>query len=152
MPKIAILSDFPNTISMEEAKLHKENGPSISYRDGWSIYSLFGVSVPKEWIDNKPTAKEILACKNAEQRMVGMRYIGLQNFLGELDHKVIDTKDDYRLLLIDLEGRQCEFLEMLNPSTGETHIEGVNPGITSVNQALAWRNNMELYITPKILT
>jgi len=45
----------------------------------------------------------------------------------------------YELLLVRIEDRMCEFLKMVNPSTGEIHMEGVAPGTKTVNQALAFR-------------
>lgn len=111
--------------------------------------------MPKEIMSqakDKVLPKDILQLKNAEQRMQGMKYIGLGKFFDSLTKKVVDKKDDYELLLIDHEGEQCEYLKMVNPSTGEIHLEGIQPGLKTVDQALAWRNGLEYWINPLQLT
>lgn len=59
---VLAISDRPSHIKRDEAgRLHCENGASIAYRDGWSLYHWHGVSIPSEWVTGKPpTAKEAL--------------------------------------------------------------------------------------------
>jgi hypothetical protein len=54
----------------------------------------------------------------------------------------------YKLITLEVEGDACEYLQMVNPSTGEIHVEGVEPGIKTVKQALAWRLNIPHYKDP----
>ena len=89
--------------------------------------------------------KQIMSVENAEQRMVLLKTYGVEKMLWHLDAKTIDKKDEYELITIRLIDRECEFLKMKNPSTGEFHVEGVKPGITTVNQALAWRSGLEIF-------
>lgn len=128
----------------EENQLHNEDGPAISHEDGFNIYALNGVAVPR-WLIETPNDEidpnKILTIDNAEQRMIAMRYVGLENFLSSLPHKVIDTDSGYELLDVTIDGREgCIYLKMDNPSVpGKVHLEGVAPEIKTVSEALDWR-------------
>ena len=58
-----------------------------------------------------------------------------------LNHKVIDKKDNYELLGIDLDInlRNCKYLKMVNPSLQIYHLEGVAPECQNVQQAINFR-------------
>ena len=150
-----VLSEKPQVLKIKNGRLHSDTGAALSYSDGFKIYALNGVIMP-EWVLNQPKenlkAQDILKISNAEQRMQAMKHKGLGHFFAELKTKVIDKKDGYELLLIDLQGEQCEHLKMVNPSTGEIHLEGVQPGTKTVDAALAWRNGLEYWINPLELT
>ncbi len=45
---LAILTERPIEIHMKDKKLHREGGPAILYKDGFSVYALNGVRVLKE--------------------------------------------------------------------------------------------------------
>ena len=134
--------------------IHAVDGPAIAWCDGYEEYSLNGVWVdeslvmtPAEKIDPVILLKE----KNAEIRREIVRKIGIERVVLKLGAQVIDKQGDYELLLLDLkDGRKREFLKMKNPSIATWHIEGVKPGITTVKEALAWRNGIES--SPEVLT
>jgi hypothetical protein len=45
------LTDRPSEIHINERKVpHRDDGPAIVYRDGWSVYAWNGKRVPKKWI------------------------------------------------------------------------------------------------------
>jgi hypothetical protein len=51
---ICWLSDRPARLEIDaNGRLHRANGPALSYRDGWSIYAWKGIAVP-EWIIERP--------------------------------------------------------------------------------------------------
>ena len=93
---VLVVSDRPKKINLDaEGRLHCENGPSIEYRDGWSLYHWHGVSIPEEWIMvGKPTAKEALTWENIEQRRAACEIVGWTNVLKELDAETIDEDGD----------------------------------------------------------
>ena len=93
---VLVISDRPKKINFDaEGRLHCENGPSIEYRDGWSLYHWHGVSIPEEWVTTKkPTAKEALTWENIEQRRAACEIIGWVSVLKELDAKTIDEDGD----------------------------------------------------------
>ena len=94
---VLAISDRPYVINRDEAgRLHCETGPSIAYRDGWSLYYWHGVSIPSEWVERKSelTAKTALTWENVEQRRAGCELIGWANVLKELNAKTIDKNGD----------------------------------------------------------
>ena len=70
---ILAVSDRPQIINRDaEGRLHCENGPSIAYRDGWSLWRIHGVAVPEQIITRPETitVSAIEAEQNAEVRRV----------------------------------------------------------------------------------
>ena len=151
-----IFTERPKEIHLTNKKLHKDGGPAILYKDGFSVHALNGVRVTKEIAEtpgDKLSAELVLKEKNAEIRREIVRKIGTERLCNDLDAKIVDEKDDYQLLELDLQdGRRRPYLKMKNPSIDAVHIEGVHPDIKAVYDALAWRNGTKTYIKPKELT
>jgi len=137
--------------------LHCEDGPALAYSDGFEIYSLNGIRVPKEIVTtpaNKIDCGLILKEKNVEIRREIVRKIGIDRILKSLRAKTLDTWQNYELLNLNLgDGRSRPYLKMINPSIDTVHIEGVPLEISTVAQALAWRNGLnDKYVEPETLT
>lgn len=144
---IAVVCEKPTALHINEANvLHCTNGPAIAYSNGESIYALSGIVMPA-WLFTTPkdqiTGKQIMGITNAEIRGEAIKWYGLGNMLGLLDAQVLDESGceyGYQVMLLNVGTTQKEaYLRMLNPSTGEVHIEGVPPGTTTVRQALEAR-------------
>lgn len=150
-------------IHMENNILHNAKGPSWSYADGICGYTLFGVAVTEEIVmdmlpDKKNGGKRILGIENAEQRLVAIKAYGAENMLEQLKAKVVDTKKgtvrdgdsraEYVLFSVNIEGTDEKLLEMANPSEPKRHYEWVTPECTTVNEALAWRCGMNVFVEP----
>lgn len=137
-----VFSDFPESLSFTNEVLHNPEGPAYKGRGGYNIYALNGIRVP-EWVITTPKhlvkGADILAIKNVEVRLQAMKHVGLSNIMDSMQYRVLDVKDKYRLLMINIEGSECEFLEMVNPSTYEVVIEGVEPGTKTVKDAMKFR-------------
>jgi len=135
-------------------QLHSETEQAIEWPDGWGLYMLNGVRVTKELVETpreKLDPHIIIKESNAEVRREIVRKIGIEKVCQVLTTKVLDKKGKYELLLLDLgDTRQRPYLKMINPSTGTYHIEGVEPQIKTVEDALNWRNGTKE--EPLILT
>jgi len=147
-------SKLENSKRVNTVTTHRDGGVAIKYRDGFSIYKLNGVVVP-EWLAVTPAEeidpKKLLKIKNVEVRREFVRKLGIERIIRDCGCEVIDTQDEYELLLFDIgEGNMRPYLKMKNPSIGTYHVEGVHPDCTTVKAALAWRNNS--FVTPRILT
>ena len=141
-----VVSEKPIEIKMKNGMLHNEKGMSVQYADGFGVYSLNGVRVSKELImtpAEKLNPQILLKEQNAEIRREIVRKIGIERVCQKLGAKVLDKKNDYELLNLDIGNRVRPYLKMLNPSIGTYHIEGVHPNCKTVEQALNWRNQME---------
>ncbi len=63
---VLAISDRPSELHRDNlGRLHNDNGPSISYRDGWSLWHWHGIAVPKEVI---LSPHEITVAKIRSQR------------------------------------------------------------------------------------
>jgi len=126
---IAFISEKPIAIHWKNQRLHNEKGLAVEYSDGYGLYSLNGVRVPKEIVMTPAEQLDptlILKEKNAEVRREIVRKIGVERVCQKLGAKVIDKEGDYELLNLDLgENRIRPYLKMKNPSIGVYHIEGV---------------------------
>ena len=144
---IAVICEKPVVLHINEAnRLHCTNGPAIKYSNGDAIYALNGVTMPA-WLFETPkeklTGKQIMGITNVEQRGEAIKWYGLANMLELLSADVLDETGcqyGYQLLALDVgTGRKERYLRMLNPSTGEVHIEGVPPETTTCLEALKAR-------------
>jgi hypothetical protein len=119
---VLAISDRPKKINRDaEKRLHCETGPSIEYRDGWSLWHWHGVSVPRGWIEDKAslTAKTALTWENIEQRRAACEILGWAKVLSELNATVIDT---------DPEPHVGQLLEVELPDIGRERFLSVTCG------------------------
>ena len=127
----------------DQNRLHCDNGPAIEYKDRYAQYYLHGVSVPKELAEIKKedmNPNDLSKYKNVEIRMQFIKKLGVDKIKER--GIVIETKGVYNLIDMHsiFEGlTYAPYLFMINPSTGETHAEGVSPECKSVSQAINWR-------------
>jgi len=127
-------------------QLHSIDGPAVAYPDGWEIYALNGVRVPRDLVmtsADQLDVREWCTTKqpNAEIRREAVRKVGIETVIMRLGATVSDKRGDYELLLFDIgDGRKRPHLKMKNPSIGVFHVEGVHPDCKTVEQALNWRN------------
>jgi hypothetical protein len=130
-------------------QLHNESGPAIAFADRLSLYCIHGVQVP-DWLVETPAdkldAKKLISISNAEVRREFVRKVTIERVYEDLGGKTIDfgPPDEiggpYELVLLDFgDGRKREYLKMLNPSIKTWHLEGVQPGIKTVEEAKRWR-------------
>ena len=158
--EFCMVCEFPEFIKIDDNnRPHCEDGPSHRWTDGWSIYNWHGVSVPKEWIENKETltAKIALTWENIEQRRCACEILGWATILSELNATIIDTDIDPEigeLLEVELPDLGKEkFLKVLC-GTGRTFALPVPPEMTTALEAQAWTWGMDKndFVLPEIRT
>ncbi len=139
-----IVSHKPVKLTFDQqGRLHNDSGSAVEYRDGYAQYYLHGVSVPAELAkarkeDLDPRA--LGSYKNAEVRMQFIKKLGVARLKSHGTQ--IDARGVYNLIDMHtlFEGvAYAPYLFMINPSTGETHAEGVAPECRTVQQAINWR-------------
>ena len=145
LDEICVVCQPPNIIKRRGDILHCEDGPALTYSGDNEIYALNGVVMKKEYVmtpAEQLSPKEVLKETNAEIRRELLRKIGIERMLGELPSKVLDKRGNYELYSIELspEIKDARYLKMTNPSIGVFHLEGVAPEISTVKEALEWRN------------
>jgi hypothetical protein len=140
-----VFQDRPEFIKFDDQdRLHSENGPSIRYCDGFSVYSWHGVRIPKEWIENKNSAltpQIALKWENMEQRRAACEILGWDRIIRELNATVVDSDYDPHIgTLVDVEipdvGKE-RFLKVLC-GTGREFAIPVPLDINTALEANAW--------------
>ena len=97
-----IVSERPTAIHREAAdpsrlrgwgshRLHCEDGPAVSFRDGWGVWAWHGVTVTKQIIEHPETitVNDVNKEENAEVRRVMVERMGWERFCTEAKMKVI---------------------------------------------------------------
>ncbi len=150
---IVFISDNPQELTIDTSqRLHHETAPAMMYNDGYSLFYLNGIQVPK-WAIETPKdeidPKKVLALTNTEQRMALMRFVGLNKFLSDLNAEKIDNYKDYVLYYLNVNNVKIgPYLFMVCPSSGRQFLEGVgdaskyeniDPTIKTCQDALKWR-------------
>ena len=95
--RFLILCDRPMLIERDErGRLHSDSGPSIAWRDGYSLHSWHGITVPERVIMDPEslTLDDIRQEGNAERRRVMIERIGLETLLRRSEHTVLDKCGD----------------------------------------------------------
>ena len=148
-----IVSNSPEFIKTNpQGKLHSENSMAIKYRDGWGLYMLNGIKVPKYLVMTDSDKLDIgffIKEKNADVRAEFIRKYGIERMvsLGKSIQKLTDYTDDWfnqsEYELINMGGiygiNYAPHLKMKNLTTGIYHLEGVHPDCKTIEHALNWR-------------
>lgn len=135
--------------------LHRDGGPAIVMRDGWSVWILNNVRVPK-WLAETPEAQidpaRIKEIMNAEVRREFIRKVGIERIAAALNAETVDEvefendtgRHSYALLSLEIGEERWLYLKMENPSLrGTYHLEGVPNSVESVRAALLFRNGLK---------
>lgn len=141
-----LMSERPVEISFnEQNQLHNEHKPALLYKDNTGVFAINGTRLPMTVLNKKNSpeiAEVVMKISNVTARVIAQRFVGMDKFLSVLKPKVIDkSKTEAGLALIEfsLEGTKQRALKMVNPSTGEIHVEFVSPKAKTVTEADAFR-------------
>jgi len=148
-----VISDRPESIKMSNGRLHCDDAPSITYTDGFSIYSLNGILMKPEYVLTPPNEidmETVLKEQNIDVRRELIRKVGIERLVNK--GMKVDESNGYRL--IDMSSlftgvSYAPFLVMRNPSLEDTfHAEGVGAECQTVEQALNFRKPQTLRDIP----
>jgi hypothetical protein len=143
---VCLITQKPSKIVRKNEIIHCDNGPAIEYADGFCVYMLNGVRVPKEYVItpwNELNPQLVVKETNAEVRRELVRKIGIERVIEKLGADVIDKNGEYELLSLNIGSSKRPYLKMKNPSIGVYHIEGVPPNTKTVKDALIFRNGTD---------
>ena len=144
---IAFVSETPK-ISWEEGKLHKTEGKAVEYADGYGLYSLFGVNFDeklfKKVTNKKVTLKTIFSIENMEQRMAGLKLVGVEKLLKSKHATKIDKSDRGNTLykIEDIFDQTAYYLHYKCPSTGRVYVSGIDPEVGvkgDADECMGWK-------------
>ena len=144
---ICWVSERPCLLKLDDqGLLHCEDGPALSYPDGWKIYAVHGVHPIPDWVIETPqtiTAEKIDKEDNMEVRRIMIERMGHAAYLQETGAEVVDsdfipigggvTGSIHRGLLKDKKGLQ--FLCGHDGSTERVYYMSVDPKSKTCSQA-----------------
>jgi hypothetical protein len=114
---ICFISERHNTLQRDErGRLHCEDGPAVTYPDGWAIYAIHGVRVP-EWIiedSGKISVEKIDSAANSEIQRVMIERFGWERYSAECQANIIDHDERWGTLYRTKSG--CLFVRVINGS------------------------------------
>lgn len=155
-PNFVLVSDPPVQINLLDSRLHCETGMALEYPDGWGLWELHGVRVPR-WLvttherDLQP--KKMMEIDNVQVRCEFVRKLGAERIVSALSRGPIDRasyrtangeEHSYELHRLAVsEGIEWNYLRMVNPSVGLVHFEGVPNDCMTVQGALNFRNGID---------
>ena len=77
----------------DESRLHREDGPALVFRDGWSLHAWHGTAVPP-WVVESPTADLIAAEPNVEVRRCAIEHIGWEEYVDQAGLTLVSRSPD----------------------------------------------------------
>lgn len=167
--KICFVIEYPKVVSLlnddlDSFKLHREEGLAVEYGDGTGFAWLHGVEVP-DWIATTKAGKlsiqKLLAETNVDIRREGLRRVPVERLLKKTKAKLLDKEKDlkkgkhwdYALFDMDLgDSKKRIFLRMFDVASGGYPVERVDDNNKTVLQALAWRDDEDVYLPPVVRT
>lgn len=127
--------------------LHEIGKPALEFRDGLSLYSVFGVNVPEKWgktLEDQWSAEWLLEAKNAEHKMILIKVLGYEKVLEELNSTLIHRELDkfkHEMMLFKIKDYDVEPIHLLKvvcPSTNKIHVLRVPPYMKTCEEARRW--------------
>ena len=143
---ICFVSERHNVCKLENGRIHCENGPAISYPDGFSIYAIHGVRVPQDVVTEpeKQTLKVIEAEGNAEVKRIRIERYGWPKYLHESGAKIVHQRRNDRDAQVERLYRMTDGtqrFECIDPSTGRRYALGCPREIADCQQAQNWMSH-----------
>ncbi|MEN1706395.1 MAG: DUF6745 domain-containing protein, partial [Planctomycetota bacterium] len=137
------VSRFPESVRWNMGVLHNESGPSVRYRDGWSLWSIGGMRVDEQIVmrPETQTIEQIRSEKDNDLRAIRIERFGAGRYLTETGASVLDERFDpitntHEALLRDIDGRV--YLWPTCPSGRSCPPLGVPEDVVSCRDAANW--------------
>ena len=144
---IVLVSDHPLEIHKNiQGQLHADGKPALLFRDGYCLWMLNGVAVPRDYVltpAEKMNADLILKEKNAQVKMELIKKIGYERILKDLHADKLDTWREYELLKIErnIDVEPIVLVKMACPSTGAFYALRVPPQTKTCREGVMWINH-----------
>ena len=147
---LCIVADRPELVrweaDRERPRLHRADGPSLRFRDGWEIYSWRGLRVPEKLIREPIPIADIHAEQNQELRRAMIEIVGWERYLREAGARQVHSDDTGELLEVAGLGdgdAVARFIHVRCPSTGREYTLRVPPQTETARAGVAWTFGVE---------
>lgn len=169
----AIVCRKPKYIKRDDSpqpRLHCLDGPAVEWYNGDKHFFVKGIEVPKHWIEEKVSLKDIECCTNAELRRIAMDLYGYKEYIIDIKAEkvsqdewgelyVVELQNDEPIVMVSVLNSTCEPYQQMGLEQREdfrnTELENrgawfkryllrVPPEFRNKNplDALAWTHNM----------
>lgn len=135
--EICFASRRPVEIHWQDEVLHSEVGPSVLYADGFAVYSIEGVKVDKQIVEDPhtQTLKQLVSEKNEEKKRIRISRYGWHKFLEEMNAKVVDVSTPVHWMESLMQCGDMKVLCTYDPSTGRPYALEVDESCETCEQA-----------------
>ena len=133
-----IFQHRPDQIHLVDGQLHNDTGPAIHYRDGFEVYGIDGIRVPKRVVmDPKSlTIDEIQKEGNTEIRRIMINRFGPSDYLIGSGAKLVDSSVVHGLLRAVVQDKRGEkWLVGTDGSTNRVYHMAVPSEVKTCHQA-----------------
>ena len=141
------MCDRPSELHRDDqGRLHRGDGPALSYPDGFALHAWRGMPIPPDFADTLAglTAERIAAEENAELRRVMLEHFGYDRYLAEIGAKPVHRDETGVLWRIEMPGDEAvAMVEVVNSTpepdgTYRTYHLRVPPTIRTAREGVAW--------------
>jgi len=97
MEGCVVLTERPAALHRDaQGRLHSETGPALSYSDGYGLWAVHGVRVPRDVVEDPDalTVERIMAEPNSEVRRVMCERMGWGEFVRAAGLALVDEQPD----------------------------------------------------------
>ncbi len=147
--KLVLWCPKPTIIRSEDGVLHAENGPAISWPDGYSLFFWRGLRVPAKLISDPDSVKieDLENFADPEVRASYQEILGAERFAKLFELEIVDADTDargfqnylYRSRMLDKKGKALiQFAKVVCPSTFREYFLVVPSDLRNVWEAVSW--------------
>jgi hypothetical protein len=157
--KVAIVTSAPSALERDvENRLHSTDGPALAYPDGWAIWAIHGVVVPKRVVTDSRSLgiEEIAHEPDLAVRRLMLERFGYERFVRQAGLKPVQADHFGRLYRLDPgqlgnpyrpATEPIALVEVVNATpepdrTRRRYFLCVPPTVRSAHEAVAWTFGM----------
>ncbi|GAA2205920.1 hypothetical protein GCM10009850_013780 [Nonomuraea monospora] len=145
--RLAIITERPVELHLDDlGRLHRADGPALSYADGFALHAWHGMPVPPDFGATMTglTPERIREEANAELRRAMLEHFGMERYLAESGAKPMQSDETGVLWRIELPGDEpLAMVEVVNSTpepdgTSRTYFLRVPPWVQRAREGVAW--------------
>ncbi|GAA3219138.1 DUF6745 domain-containing protein [Nonomuraea helvata] len=145
--RLAIITERPVELHLDDlGRLHRADGPAMSYSDGFTLHAWHGMPVPADFgaAMSDLTVERIREEANAELRRAMLEHFGLDRYLAESGAKPVHSDETGVLWRVELpDDEPLAMVEVVNSTpepdgTSRTYFLRVPPWVRRAREGVAW--------------
>jgi len=149
---VVVFCERPTSISRDEQhRIHSDSGPAVGFSDGWGVWAIHGVRVPRYVVESPSeiTVEKIESENNAEVRRVMIERYSTDRYLLDSKAEKIHEDDFGTLLRKEIPGDEPLVMVKVVNSTPDPdgsfkdYFLRVPPTMQRAREAVAWTFGVE---------